>query len=219
MKRLRRKIASLIVKAFKDKRRRRRILLAEWVSGDINDPNIVQQITDVMANGGQIQIEYNGEWKTVEPYGWNSSKAGNILLMCYKDTGEIRSYRLDRITNIQFDSDTIDLQQYGFDQADEIDTSSEIPSEIDGVEVPTLDENNELNVQDQNQQEESPFDGAIDILEQVDDQYKIEDLRTVGIEDYQPVDINQYDSTNQQETQNDIDNQNFNQNEQQLNAI
>lgn len=202
MKRLRRKRAAMIVTAF-DIIRRRRMLLAEWVPGDINDANLVQQVTDIMATGGQMQIEYSGEWKTIEPYGWNSSKDGNVLLMCYKDTGEVRSYRLDRMTNVQFDPNTIDLSQYGLDAGDE--ATQESVEEIDGVEVPTLDDGSEFDT-DQVEQE-SPFDGAIDALEEVDDEFMIEDLRrfpdepeTIDDDQFNPIDNEQLQPEEQQQT-------------------
>lgn len=195
MKRLRRKKSALVVRIFEAKRRtRRKLIFAEWVSGDINDANLVQQITDMMATGGQMQIEYNGEWKTIEPYGWNSSQEGNVLLMCYKDTGEVRSYRLDRMTNVQFDSDVMDLSQYGL--VDENESGEPAVEEIDGVEVPVLEE--DVNTVDN--VEEAPFDEAIDALESVDEQYLIEDwrqrnntqeLEPASIDDFNPVDDEQ----------------------------
>ena len=194
MKRLRKKTASLVRLTF-DKIRGKRILIAEWVPGDINDPNLVQQVTDMMATGGQMQIEYNGEWKTIEPYGWNSSKEGNVLLMCYKDTGEVRSYRLDRITNVQFDSSVLDLSQYGLTPENEENNQID---EIDGVEVPTLDESNEEFTVDNGQQQDNPFEDAIDVLEEVDDQYKVEDYRQLdSVDDFEPTteeDFNPIDS-------------------------
>ena len=135
----------------------KKTLYAEWQEGDINDPNMIQYITDVMANGGQMQIEYNGEWKTILPYGWNSSKDGNVLLMCYKDTGEVRSYRLDRMTDIQYDSDTIDFSLY---EGGENDGEENID-----LDYPTLPDE-ELEVD--NNGSETPFDGALDALERAD---------------------------------------------------
>lgn len=201
MKRLIKKRVSLAHMAF-NRIRRKRLVFAEWVPGDINDPNLVQQVTDIMASGGQMQIEYNGEWKTIEPYGWNSSKAGNVLLMCYKDTGEVRSYRLDRITDVQFDTDVLDLSQYG------LDPESENAEEIDGVEVPSIDDGtNDYSFEDVDKEVETPFDGAIDVLEQVDDEYMIEDLRQVDnqeftdLEEFEPASIDDYDVTNEQDQQ------------------
>jgi hypothetical protein len=168
MKRLASKRTILAQRIFYDLRAKRRILLAEWIPGDINDPNTVQNITDVMAGGGAMQVEYNGEWKTIYPYGWNSSKVGNVLLMCYKDTGEVRSYRLDRITNIQFDDSTIDPTMLGTgDESGDVSMENS-QFEEDGVEVPTLPEEEQQPIDDSNQQQELPFDDAIDALNDYD---------------------------------------------------
>lgn len=172
MKRLRKKISTLVHNDFRRRRTKRRLIFAEWVPVDINDPNVIQYVTDVMASGGNIQIEYNGEWKTIAPYGWNSSQAGNVLLMCYKDTGEVRSYRLDRITNLQFDSDTMDTSMFA---PEETQTEEEIT--VDGLEVPTLpeDQQNEFDTDQSNTGPESPFETAIETLEDVSDE-PIEDI-------------------------------------------
>src|SRR3712207_8097746 len=49
-----------------------------------------------------VQIDYDGSgWRNIKPYGWNTSKqnsngeGGNVLLMCYQDSGEVRSYRFE----------------------------------------------------------------------------------------------------------------------------
>ncbi|MNJ90351.1 hypothetical protein D3C87_79470 [compost metagenome] len=167
MKRLRKKISTLVHNDLRRRRTNRRLIFAEWVPADVNDPNVVQYITDVMASGGNVQIEYNGEWKTIAPYGWNSSQAGNVLLMCYKDTGEVRSYRLDRITNFQFDSDTMDTSMFA---PEETQTDEEIT--VDGLEVPTLpnEQQDEFSTEQSNTGPESPFETAIETLEDVNDQ-------------------------------------------------
>lgn len=202
MKRLRKKLATLVQKEFKKNRTKRRLLFAEWVPIDINDPNVVQYVTDVMSSGGNIQIEYNGEWKTIAPYGWNSSKSGNVLLMCYKDTGEVRSYRLDRITNLQFDSDTMDTSMFA--PNDENGEIQEDELTVDGLEVPTLPEDQEgLNQQDSNQQE-SPFEDAIETLEDVEN---IENQENVEVQDEQ-IDPNEIQDQNTIEDQNEIEDAN-----------
>lgn len=141
---------------------KRLIRVAEWVDVDINDPGLVQSITDLMASGGQIQILYNGEWKTISPYGWNSSKAGNVLIMCYKDTGEVRSYRLDRVEAVQMDSlnlpaDSIEDEQFDQFQSDDnqTETTFDLPPELD-------DSDTQMSQQPES---ELPFDDAIDALE------------------------------------------------------
>lgn len=139
---------------------KRLIRVAEWVDVDINDPDLVQNITDLMSSGGQMQILYNSEWKTISPYGWNSSKEGNILIMCYKDTGEIRSYRLDRVEGVQLDSNSLSFndtpEEPIFEDSNQPETTFELP--------PDLDEGL-TNVDDQ-QGQELPFDDALDALEE-----------------------------------------------------
>lgn len=154
MKRLMSKTARSVREAFRIKRLMR---IAEWVDVDVNDPGLVQQITDIMAGGGQIQIQYKGEWKLISPYGWNSSQEGNVLLMCYKDTGEVRSYRLDRIEAVQVDSAQVD--QNAIDNPVSDMDSQTTDSEFD---VPETDEDS-IEVQ---HEQELPFDEHIDILEE-----------------------------------------------------
>lgn len=82
--------------------------IAEWQRINPSDPDTIQNLTDAMTYGNAVQIDYEGSgWRTIQPYGWNTSKDGNILLMCYKDTGEVRSYRMDRITDIYIDDSMI----------------------------------------------------------------------------------------------------------------
>ena len=87
--------------------RLRRAVLAEWQQIDMSDPDLYQYLTDAMIYGYAVQINYEGSgWRDIQPYGWNTSQDGNNLLMCYKDTGEVRSYRLDRILDIYIDYDS-----------------------------------------------------------------------------------------------------------------
>lgn len=87
--------------------RLRRIIVSEWQQINPTDPNTIQELTDAMTYGYAVQINYKGSgWRTIQPYGWNTSKDGNILLMCYKDSGEVRSYRMDRIEDIYIDQDS-----------------------------------------------------------------------------------------------------------------
>lgn len=87
--------------------RLKRLIFAEWTQISPTDPETIQQLTDAMTYGNPVQINYEGSgWRTIQPYGWNTSKDGNILLMCYKDTGEVRSYRMDRIDDIFIDTDS-----------------------------------------------------------------------------------------------------------------
>lgn len=87
--------------------RLKRVTLAEWTQINPSDPETIQQLTDAMTYGSPVQINYQGSgWRTIQPYGWNTSKDGNVLLMCYKDTGEVRSYRMDKIEDIFIDFDS-----------------------------------------------------------------------------------------------------------------
>lgn len=87
--------------------RLKRLVFAEWTQINPTDSETIQQLTDAMTYGNPVQINYEGSgWRTIQPYGWNTSKDGNVLLMCYKDTGEVRSYRMDRIEDIYIDMDS-----------------------------------------------------------------------------------------------------------------
>lgn len=104
-----------LIKGKKNKRLRtankinHNVVLADWVSVDTNNQDVVEIITDAMSNDDWIQIEYEGSgWRLIQPYGWNTSRAGNALLMCYKDSGEIRSYRFDKILQILVDDSLLE---------------------------------------------------------------------------------------------------------------
>lgn len=93
--------------------RLRKRVFAEWQRVDPADPNVYEYLTDAMTNNYSVQIDYDGSgWRNIKPYGWNTSKqnsngeGGNVLLMCYKDSGEVRSYRFDRINDIYIDYDS-----------------------------------------------------------------------------------------------------------------
>lgn len=80
-------------------------ILADWQQYSVSDPNIIQILTDAMTYGFPVQINYQGSgWRNIVPYGWNTSKNGDVLIMCYKDTGEVRSYRLDKVEDLYIDS-------------------------------------------------------------------------------------------------------------------
>lgn len=84
--------------------RLKRNIFAEWSQINSDDPNLIQYFTDAMTYGYPVQIDYEGSgWRNIQPYGWNTSKDGNVLIMCYKDTGEVRSYRLDKIEDMYID--------------------------------------------------------------------------------------------------------------------
>ena len=65
----------------------RKKIIAKWNPVNIKNTSMVMQcLTDAMTYNSAVQINYKGSgWRSILPYGWNSSKAGNILLMCYKD--------------------------------------------------------------------------------------------------------------------------------------
>ena len=79
---------------------------AEWTQLNLQDPNLMQYITDSMIYGLPRQINYeNSGWRTIYPYGFNTSQNGDVSIMCYKDSGEVRSYRIDRIYDMYIDFD------------------------------------------------------------------------------------------------------------------
>ena len=116
----------------------------------------IQVLTDAMAFGSDIQLNYKGSgWRDVMPYGWNSSKDGNILLMCYKDTGEIRSYRLDRINELWVHDSIMNTEEN---------------SDFDNFEIPELpDIDDIIEATEAEEGEEKPFDEALDTLNSDDD--------------------------------------------------
>lgn len=127
------------------------------VDVEATDPNLVQNITNVMAAGGKIDILYNdGQWRTILPYGWNSSKDGNVLIMCYKDTGDVRSYRLDRIQMVRMEStnlseDSMMGQEQQPDGSQEFSSEFDLPPELNEESAPITEQ-------------ELPFDEALDVL-------------------------------------------------------
>lgn len=155
-----------LVVAYRSKSRLKKLLKkAEWMPIEVSSPDIIQIITDAMASGVQIQIEYQGSgWRLIQPYGWNTSKAGNILLMCYKDTGEIRSYRLDRILQVLVDDTMLDNQPVINNPEDKYEVSdySSNPEDFEIPELPNMDEI--LEISENEQGSELPYDDALDYL-------------------------------------------------------
>ena len=125
---------------------------AEWASIVPTTADGIQVLTNAMASGSDIQLNYKGSgWRDVLPYGWNSSKEGNILLMCYKDTGEIRSYRLDRINELWVH--------------DVILNSEEENSNFEDFEIPELEDMEDIIKNTELEEgQENPFDDALDTL-------------------------------------------------------
>lgn len=139
----------------------RRTLIAQWRPVDIknNVSATLQVLTDAMTYGSTIQINYrNSGWRTILPYGWNSSKSGNILLMCYKDSGEIRSYRIDRIYDILI-NDTL-LEQLPGDRPVEHATMK-----FEDFEIPMLPNLDEIVKKTEAEvNEELPYDAGLKAL-------------------------------------------------------
>lgn len=156
MKRLLKKISRL-----------RKKIIAEWTPVDPSSQDIVQVVTDAMAAGTQIQIEYEGSgWRLIQPYGWNSSKDGNVLLMCYKDTGEVRSYRLDRVLQVLVDESLLNNQPVsGPLSPDNMYEVTDYKTNPADFEIPTLPNQDEiLQISEQEQGMEAPYDKGLDYL-------------------------------------------------------
>ena len=80
-------------------------IFSEWQELNLYDPNLMNILNDAMINQIPIELNYEGSGtRDVIPYAFTQTKDGNILLNVYKDTGEIRRYRFDRIDNIWIDS-------------------------------------------------------------------------------------------------------------------
>ena len=59
---------------------------------------ILAQLRDSMATRRCVTILYKDETRLIEPHGLHTSKDGSLLLKARKcDTGEVRTYRVDRI--------------------------------------------------------------------------------------------------------------------------
>lgn len=109
---------------------KRLIRKAALVNVDVDDENLIQYITNCMANKSVLEIDYEGSGiRNILPYGWYESKEGNSLLMCYKtSTDEVRSYRLDRISAFRIDSSNIDdyvennIRDFNIPEIPDIDT-------------------------------------------------------------------------------------------------
>ena len=130
---------------------------ASWVPLN-GSMDIMQILTDVMAFGSEIQMNYNG-WRLVEPYGWHVSKDGNYLVMCYNEEMDIRSFRYDKIQSILVDENILsneDQENVTFDEFN-------IP------EIPDLD--NIMQTTEEESGGKLPFDDALSIIneEPVDD--------------------------------------------------
>ena len=183
----------------------KRKIIAEWQSVDVNGADSVQLITDAMALGDKIQINYeNSGWRLIVPYGWNTSKDGNTLLMCYKDNGEVRSYRFDRVLELMVDESLMEgspdqsvngmvVKDYGVVAGD-----FELPP------LPASEEEKLLDVSEHEQGQELPFDNALNMLSSNDMGYIGEDEEETNQEDS---DIKEEENKENSENNNEKNNQ------------
>ena len=128
-------------------------------------------LNDAMINQIPIELNYEGSGtRDVIPYAFTQTKDGNILLNVYKDTGEIRRYRFDRINNIWIDNtDQYEEESYEqnnneqeFMEEDYNNMYNEQYNEEYNEEIPMYDDP-ELNNSNQQQisQEEPIYDEQI----------------------------------------------------------
>ena len=152
----------------------KKIITAQWNPVDIKNDDILQILTDAMAYNATVQINYRGSgWRTIQPYGWNSSSAGNVLLMCHKNTGEIRSYRIDKIHDLLIEDSLLD------------DMPGDRPHEptvtFQDFQMPTLPNLDQIIEETEAEEgnEELPYDEALKMLSsesETEENYEEEDL-------------------------------------------
>ena len=146
-------------------------IFSEWQELNLYDPNLMNILNDAMINQIPIELNYEGSGtRDVIPYAFTQTKDGNILLNVYKDTGEIRRYRFDRINNIWIDStDQYEEESYEqnnneqeFMEEDYNNIYNEQYNEEYNEEIPMYDDP-ELNNSNQQQisQEEPVYDEQI----------------------------------------------------------
>ena len=146
-------------------------IFSEWQELNLYDPNLMNILNDAMINQIPIELNYEGSGtRDVIPYAFTQTKDGNILLNVYKDTGEIRRYRFDRINNIWIDN----IDQYEEESYEQNNNEQEfMEEEYNNIyneqyneeyneEIPTYDDP-ELNNSNQQQisQEEPIYDEQI----------------------------------------------------------
>lgn len=137
--------------------------IAELKKVDIDD-NTIQYITDSMANNLPIQIQYEGSgWRTIQPYSFTTSQDNNILIMCYKQDGSIRSYRLDRIEQL-FVEDALISADTGAEFTEDGGSNHSNPSDY---EIPYLPEYDDI-LEMSEAEESEPFNDALDDIESAD---------------------------------------------------
>lgn len=122
------------------------------------DDNAIQYITDSMANNLLIQIEYEGSgWRTVQPYSFTTSKDNNLLVMCYKGDGSVRSYRFDRIEQLYVDDALLN--------SDNFEHREDNSPNLSDYEIPYLPEYDEILELSENEEGE-PFQEGLDSIEE-----------------------------------------------------
>lgn len=137
--------------------------IAELKKVDIDD-NTIQYITDSMANNLPIQIQYEGSgWRTIQPYSFTTSQDNNILVMCYKQDGSIRSYRLDRIEQL-FVEDALISADTGAEFTEDGGNNHSNPSDY---EIPYLPEYDDI-LEMSEAEESEPFNDALEDIESAD---------------------------------------------------
>ena len=137
---------------------------AELKKVDIDD-NAIQYITDSMANNMLIQIQYEGSgWRTIQPYSFTTSQDNNVLVMCYKQDGSVRSYRLDRIEQLFVDDALINAET-GAEFVEDGESTHSNPSDY---EIPYLPEYDDI-LQMSEAEESEPFEEALDDLDAASD--------------------------------------------------
>lgn len=206
--------------------------IAELKKVDIDD-NTIQYITDSMANNLPIQIQYEGSgWRTIQPYSFTTSQDNNILVMCYKQDGSIRSYRLDRIEQL-FVEDALISADTGAEFTEDGGSNHSNPSDY---EIPYLPEYDDI-LEMSEAEESEPFNDALDDIESADnfvpnpidedgneitDIDEIQKYREKEQEEKEKIeqennedvdfDLDERDDINEQNTEDNMPNENSNQN-------
>nr|DAS55993.1 MAG TPA: WYL domain protein [Caudoviricetes sp.] len=206
--------------------------IAELKKVDIDD-NTIQYITDSMANNLPIQIQYEGSgWRTIQPYSFTTSQDNNILVMCYKQDGSIRSYRLDRIEQL-FVEDALISADTGAEFTEDGGSNHSNPSDY---EIPYLPEYDDI-LEMSEAEESEPFNDALDDIESADnfvpnpidedgneitDIDEIQKYREKEQEEKEKIeqennedvdfDLDEQDDINEQNTEDNMPNENSNQN-------
>ena len=132
-------------------------IFSEWQELNLYDPNLMNILNDAMINQIPIELNYEGSGtRDVIPYAFTQTKDGNILLNVYKDTGEIRRYRFDRINNIWIDN-ADQYEEESYEQNNNEQYNEEYNEEIPMYDDPELNNSNQQQVS----QEEPIYDEQI----------------------------------------------------------